>query len=341
MKLCLQLLLIHLLPPNASAFLGSLGQKTFFALSSTANRLGDEVLKQRLEKYLEKRNTTAAEAVEEAFRPAFDFLKPSGWHKDEVELDFQRRADGRIPKEQFRHPLAYVDLKRYGFEDLIEPIIERGGPVVVGEELLGLNWKPEKEVWDQSLRPTREETWALDMRGSLMLGGALEDKLAAAESLDLERLKQEARLKEELRSQQSIAPESAGEGEDYRSNSRALTKKFKLEKTAKGDRFSLTVPQRAYFLLVSALFAFAYGKSSKDLASQGIVENCRVIFPVVALANLGSSAVCAVEASRREKNAVMWAAKGLLGGPLVLSQMRKASYSVDQISTSHQNIPAE
>ena len=294
--------------------------------------------------YLEKRNSTAAEAVEEAFRPEFDFLKPSGWHKDEAEIDFQRRADTRIPKEQFRHPLAYVDLKRFGFEDLIEPIIERGGPVIVGDELLGLNWKPEKEVWDQSLKPTREETWALDMRGSLMLGGALEDKLAAAESLDLESLKRESKVKEELRSKLAIPAETIGEGEDYLSKNRTLTKKFKIEKEMKGDSFSLTVPQRAYFLFVSALFAFAFGRSSQDLEFQGIeqlIENCRVFFFTAALANLGSCVFCAVEARKREKGVVMWAAKGLLGGPLVLSQIRDAVFSVSETNALQQNIPAE
>ena len=39
---------------------------------------------------------------------------------------------------------------------------------------------PEIVVWDESLRPVRELTYALDVSGNLQLGGSLEEKLAMA-----------------------------------------------------------------------------------------------------------------------------------------------------------------
>ena len=298
--------------------------------------ISDEMLKEQLAMYLEKRNSTAVEEEVESTSSSFDFLKPSGWHKDKVEIEFQLRTDNRIPKKQFRHPLAYVDLKRFGFEDLIEPIIERGGPIVVGERLLGLNWTQEREEWDPSLKPTRVETWALDMRGSLMLGGALEDKLAAAEMMDLEELKVEAKRKEELRSLQTTST-TPGQGEDYRSEQRRLTKRFKIDKQEEGEGFSLTLPQRGYFLTVSALFAFAYGRSSQELNIQGIsalIESSRALVEGAALASLGSGVLCAIEAKKLDRSAVIWAAKGLLGGPLAVYEIRSSvsnSSSIDNL----------
>ena len=53
---------------------------------------------------------------------------------------------------------------------------------MVGDKL-GLGWVdpgPEIVVWDESLRPVRELTYALDVSGNLQLGGSLEEKLAMA-----------------------------------------------------------------------------------------------------------------------------------------------------------------
>ena len=99
----------------------------------------------------------------------FDMLKPSGWYKDTVALDLQRRTDRRIPKVS--HPLSYVELQRYGWGNLSLSIMELGGPLVVGEQV-GVEWQaPEPEEWDEALRPVREETYALDVAGSLQVNG--------------------------------------------------------------------------------------------------------------------------------------------------------------------------
>ena len=68
----------------------------------------------------------------------------------------------------------------------------QGGPQVYGSSI-GIEWtQPEEEkiIWDEKLRPVREETFNLDMRGSLSLGSSLEKELEQAAQIDLERLKQ-------------------------------------------------------------------------------------------------------------------------------------------------------
>ena len=113
---------------------------------------------------------------------------PSGWYKDNDAIDLRKRSDKRLPTEF--HPLSYLELRACGFEHLIDIIIEFGGPMVVGEKI-GILFVEPKRVYkeDESLRPVRTESFALDMRGSLQLGQSLDDKLEAAAQLDLGKIK--------------------------------------------------------------------------------------------------------------------------------------------------------
>ena len=132
-----------------------------FALSMAlkAGGMADEQLRERITVYMSQRgNETSLPSSAPLLRykpPAsesfFAFLKPSGWYKDKADLEYKKDFDARIPREEYRHPLSYVELKRYGFEDLIEPILERGGPYEVGV-WMGYDWKEAKEqVSHQSL----------------------------------------------------------------------------------------------------------------------------------------------------------------------------------------------
>ena len=84
---------------------------------------------------------------------ALEFVKPSGWFKDEFALDLKARADDSIPKVS--HPLSNIELSKYGFGDLTETIIYYGGAYNVGEQL-DIGWvEPDipKEIWEEQLRP--------------------------------------------------------------------------------------------------------------------------------------------------------------------------------------------
>ena len=81
-------------------------------------------------------------------------------------------STARIPKGDNRmpispHPLSYSELERHGFEDLVLPTVEYGGPHRVGT-LVGIEWadpREEKLQIDESLRPQRVESHAFDLQG--------------------------------------------------------------------------------------------------------------------------------------------------------------------------------
>lgn len=44
-----------------------------------------------------------------------------------------------------------------------------GGPLEVGK-VMGLDWTPRRQVFDEKLRPKRVDSYAMDIAGSLLLG---------------------------------------------------------------------------------------------------------------------------------------------------------------------------
>jgi hypothetical protein len=110
-----------------------------------------------LKQYLEARETmdlppmSPIEAT--AAEQALAMVKPSGWNRDVEKEDFERRSDKRVPKQP--HPLSFIELERHGFEHLIEPVMELGGPHKV-YAAIGLLWlEPSEEGrWDPALKVT-------------------------------------------------------------------------------------------------------------------------------------------------------------------------------------------
>ena len=114
-----------------------------------------------------------------------EFVKPSGWFKDEFANELNSRTDASQPKVP--HPLSNIELKKYGYGELTESVIFYGGPYKVGEDI-GIGWvEPDlpKDIWAEELRPVREVSYNLDITGNLKLGAAFEDRLSLAEDLDL------------------------------------------------------------------------------------------------------------------------------------------------------------
>ncbi len=110
-----------------------------------------------------------------------ELLKPSGFYRDEDEQKAKLRdevrkgpmgrtdrvlqIDNRTPITS--HPLSFMELERHGYEDLVLPIIEYGGPHEVGVRI-GIEWEDpieEKIQIDESLRPKRVESTAFDIQG--------------------------------------------------------------------------------------------------------------------------------------------------------------------------------
>ena len=363
-----------------------------------------DALRPDIMSYLAARNsTTPDELVSKDYVPVsnpFEMLKPSGWYKDTEALDLQRRTDRRIPKVS--HPLSYVELQRYGWGNLSLPIMELGGPLVVGEQV-GVEWQePEKEVWDEALRPVREETYALDVSGSLQVH-YLHDILfflcqsassSHAPTHPLWHVRSSGgrsttswrqprgstwpRSSSRSRGTQPL-PRSArmtcGRGRKFtgwtRTGTRTTARPKYVSSMAYGsfigacpsrrrhtasrppvapsqvrvkrsmpvstepkvprsEKFTLTYPQRLNLVLVLFSTAAAYGRASAGLAADpawgevaGSASSVAVVVSaVLGVAAAGSLGVCVRLAREKNRNAVVWGAKGLLGGPLAVTQLR-------------------
>ena len=105
------------------------------------------------------------------------------------------------------------------------------------------------------------------------------------------------------------------------------------------ERLEIALPQRVYSMLTGLLVATAFGKSTPIFLTQTLnlvssldetkLEELLDLLkaPAIALivAAVGSSVYCAITASRKQRNSVVWTIKGLLGGPLTVSQLRTLS----------------
>ena len=316
--------------------------------SSTLDDIKDDV-----ERYILTRNAaTDAESLStitskdyEKFENPLEMFKPTGWYKDEVTIELATRSDRTIPK--ITHPLAFAELQRYGFQNLSIPIMSLGGPHEVGIRLQ-LGWvEPivEKEIYDDEKKILITTTYLMDTRGSLVLGGAMNDMMeAGASELDLNALKEAIQTKKDLE-----IPDNGKLGDlfkrdadgqiNYRQSNNPMKKKSSYviteTKIPKSERFTLSGTQRFYFVLSSFSTAFAHGRASQELLISGpkllgldastfsisieiadIISNILIIFAVV------SCSYSFKTAGLKNRNRLVWSVKGLLGGPLSAIQLR-------------------
>ena len=94
----------------------------------------------------------------------------------------------------------------------------------------------------------------------------------------------------------------------------------------------LDAAQQAFSILTGLLIATAFGKSSPTflvqmtglLPDQASAQSVLGALQAPALgllaASLGSLAVCVLQAKEKNRDPVVWAIKGLLGGPLTVRQ---------------------
>lgn len=309
-----------------------------------------EDIKNDVEKYIAVRN--AAIAAEVNATSSFDYqnfvnplemFKPTGWYKDEVTLELQSRSDKTIPK--VLHPLAFAELQRFGFDNLSTPIMSLGGPHEVGSKL-GVIWvEPlvEKTIYAEE----KKIEYLLDTRGSLKLGGVLNEMIeTAAAELDLNALKKVIKQREdgglygtEARRRADSFERDADGQIDYTASKAPLKKKSNYvlteSKTPKSERFSLNGGQRFYMSVTCLTAAFAHGRATQELllsetnsfgldlsAFPKFVALSTVISNVLILLAIASSSYSFKTAGLKNRNALVWTVKGLLGGPTTARQLR-------------------
>ena len=101
------------------------------------------------------------------------------------------------------------------------------------------------------------------------------------------------------------------------------------------ESLDLDLQQRVFSILTALLLATAFGKSTPTfldeilalqdrMASQGIVGALEGPALGLLLASVGSCIFCATSAPSKNRNPLLWAIKGLLGGPLTVRLLRES-----------------
>eukprot|EP01041_Mallomonas_annulata_P005216 gene5216-10438_t len=289
-----------------------------------------EDIKNDLQKYLESREIMQLPPLEEEKKgdSPLEMFRPTGWYKDEIAEDLKKRSDSKLPA--VLHPLSYVELERHGFGYLIEGVMKLGGPHEVGKSI-GILWQEPERIkadWNSPLAPKKEKFFNLDMRGSLLLGSAFEDRLAAAADLDMEELKK--KVQDESNRYEQM--ENEFEGEDYSKQRKTKRiNRFKDEEIPVGERFTLDNIQRAYLFAVCASSALAHGRASQDLITNHIwgdfgntlITTSEIVSFALLSASLLSAIFSFTLSKSMSRNVVVWALKGFLGGPMSISMLSK------------------
>lgn len=255
----------------------------------------------------------------------FDMVKPSGWFKDQQALDLKARSDSKSPI--LPHPFSFSELKRYGYDDYYEDIVLFGGPDAVGKEI-GLEWKLPPEEWDENLRPMSKETFSLDIKGELSLGGSLEDKLSSVADINIDDLKKKIATQQIVEFNSGI---SNNKNEDIVYNLSGQSKKpvkkyipLKKENINPKERFTLFPKERAFMILMTSSLALGFGRATYETpfadTLQAFGHNASIGF--VSL-SIFSCIYSMMVANRAQRSMIMWGTLGLFGGLSVIQRLEE------------------
>lgn len=224
-------------------------------------------------------------------------LKQTGWFRDPREEDEKRRFDKSTP--MVSHPLSFRELEKYGYGHLVKPILDIGGPYVVGEAI-GYNWmEPTFEI-DESKRPERRESYAMEISADLSVGGSLDDKLEKAAELDLGKLKKDIEKKMVDDTDFYVPPPSSVPRNDllnYVSINEKAQKRSEAYGSSSGSDASgepsplSALVTKPNILSISLATAFAFGRCTDEVAeiyhmNGGVVIAVQVVVIGLALATV-------------------------------------------------------
>lgn len=257
----------------------------------------------------------------------------------------------------------YSELEKYGFGKLATPIMKAGGRRAM-YDLLGLDPPAPKPRPKPMTAPKLviDRTGEMDPSRytGLKLGQILDDD---AQARALEEAQSRSKAGQPLQSEltemvfeppfadrrnvaktklvPNFTPQSLDEYTKRQGKTVDWARKTKAERLIldRQERLEIALPQRVYSMLTGLLVATAFGKSTPIFLTQTLnlvssldetkLEELLDLLkaPAIALivAAVGSSVYCAITASRKQRNSVVWTIKGLLGGPLTVSQLRTLS----------------
>mmetsp|Transcript_19238 Transcript_19238/g.53623 ORF Transcript_19238/g.53623 Transcript_19238/m.53623 type:complete len:412 (-) Transcript_19238:793-2028(-) len=316
--------------------------------------MSEEEIKRQLTEYLQKRKEVNADDAAKAIKG-----KVVGGTRGNAVLEY---ISGAPAKEQVieRAPdvFDYDELSRYGYSNLVKPIMDNVGGRRAVYDLMGMEPPPlqgpppkkvvPKLVIDRTGEEDKARYTGLKM-GQVLDDDAMGEALARANQKAKEGKPLRPQLMEETYEQPfsekrntspaqtpDWTPEKLDEYAIQQGRAQSWARRSRLGEFVRDPFETSDLPLGSQFYAVFTAFfvAFAYGRATpKFLAdvlhigtvssAQGLQEILQIPGLVLALASVGSSVLCAVVlAPERNRGAIVWGWKGFLGGPLALTQLR-------------------
>jgi len=338
------------LPTNAS-----IRFQRSFLLNAEKKSMSEAELKEQLTEYLAKRKEANADEAAQEIKG-----KVVGGTRNNVVLEY---ISGAPVKEKMieRAPSVfdYDELSRYGYSNLVEPIMDLVGGRRAVYELMDMEPPPlvgppkRKVVPKLKIDRTGEDDKA--RYTGLKMGQVLDDDMMAeALARANEKAKEGKELRPTLMEESYVqpfadkrntgpsqtpdwTPEMLDEYAKQRGKAQDWARKAKLGEFVKdpSETSELSPGVRIYAIFNAFLFAFSFGRATPtflaDVLHIGTTSSARDLqgvlqIPALTLvvAAVGSSVVCAaVLAPERNRGPITWGLKGLFGGPLTVLQLRE------------------
>ena len=268
--------------------------------------------------------------------------------------------------EDAPNPFDYDELTKYGYGNLVTPIMNAGGRTAM-YELLGMEIPAVKSskrvvVSAPKLEIDRTGEKDPDVYQGLRLGQILDDEqqaealrrvqeeVARGEKPSASRVRNQVEAFERpFADKRNVGPkqtpdwtvEKLDEWGRQRGRVRAWARAaregaFVRDPAESTD--SLTAPQRVYSIVTVFTAAAAFGRSTPAFLSmmgfagnsEALLSSLQVPAAALVLASLGSCVFCAVSAATKNRSRYVWTVKGFLGGPLTVRQLVTLSTLITQ-----------
>lgn len=264
--------------------------------------------------------------------------------------------------ENAPEPLDYDELTKYGYGDLVTPIMKAGGRLEMYRLLDMVPPAVKRRAVPQRVDLVFDRTGETDkarFKGVQM--GLMDDAAQAEALLNTQRKAAKGeelrpKLEEEVYEQpfadkRNTGPKKDGYEYTVEELDRMSERQSKAARWANDARrdtlvrdpmetFDLDLTQRVYAMTTALLVVTAYGKSTPTFLTQFVglpagsgsefLGVLQIPALVLLLASVGSTVVCGMQANDKRRNPVVWAFKGLMGGPLTVGQLRNSAQLVTQ-----------
>jgi hypothetical protein len=312
-----------------------------------------EELKLQLIEYLAKRKDVGADE-----KAKEDVGKVIGGSKGNAVLEFVSLAPNKGQViETPSNALDYDELTKYGYGHLVTPIMNAGGRLEM-YKLLGIDAPAVK----RPPPPPEAPKLVVDRIGEndkarysgLRMGLLNDDAMAEA----LQEAQRKKRSGEPLRSalveegfvrpfadKRNVSPKSTPEWTPERidEETKRQGRSNDWARRAREGQFvrdpmeslDLNFQQRVFSIFSALLVSTAFGRSTPIFLSQYLGDSTAKLSVLsflsalqapagaFVLASIGSSIFCVVSSKSKNRSAIVWFIKGLLGGPLTVGQLRE------------------